>query len=241
MELPPYRLPTLKGLAIHTWERTWQYARKAGTVILGVSILLWALMTFPKLPHSQQQVFATQRSAILATAPIGAAQQIKAAGDALDQPGDRSRAVREALLEVDRRQAEAALRHSLAGRLGRSLEFISRWAGFDWRTNIALIGGFAAKEVIVSTLGTAYSLGDGAADDSLPLSQALARSAGWSPLAAVSMIVFVMFYAPCFVSVICIIRESGHWKWGVFSMVFNTFLAFGLAAFVFQAGRLLGF
>ena len=241
MELPPYRLPTIKGLVIHTWERTWQYARKAGTVILGVSILLWALMTFPSLPFSQQQVFEAQRSAIMKAAQSGQAQQAQATEDVEPLWADQARKTRDALRDVDRRQAEAALRHSFAGRLGRSLEYISRWAGFDWRTNIALIGGFAAKEVIVSTLGTAYSLGGGAADDSVPLSQALARSSAWSPLAALSMIVFVMFYAPCFVSVICIVRESGHWKWGVFSMVFNTFLAFSLATLVYQTGGLLGY
>jgi ferrous iron transport protein B len=238
MELPPYRLPTLKGLAIHTWERTWQYARKAGTVILGVSILLWALMTFPSLPVSQRQAYETQRQAIMETETSVKARQQPAVGI---QPAVRTPAIHDKLLAVDRRQAEAALRHSLAGRLGTGLEWASRWAGFDWRTNIALIGGFAAKEVIVSTLGTAYALGEVASDDSRPLSQVLAHSSAWSPLAALSVIVFVMFYAPCFVSVICIVRESGHWKWGVFSMMFNTLLAFALAVSVYQIGGLLGF
>ena len=71
--------------------------------------------------------------------------------------------------------------------------------------------------------------------------RALAQSPGWSPLAALSVILFVMFYAPCFVSVVCIVRESGHWKWGLFSMAFNTALAFALATAVFQFGKLLGF
>lgn len=240
MELPPYRLPTLKGLAIHTWERTWQYARKAGTVILGVSILLWAMMTFPGLPDAVRQNFDSQRQAIRAAAPAGVLDRIDTAADDHALPA-QAKAIRAELQVLDGRQAEAALRHSLAGRLGTTLETVSRWAGFDWRTNIALIGGFAAKEVIVSTLGTAYSLGDVEAEESLPLSQALARSPAWSPLVAVSAILFVMFYAPCFVSVICITREAGHWKWGLFSIAFNTLVAFALAAAVFQLGRLLGF
>ena len=240
MELPPYRLPTFKGLAIHTWERTWQYARKAGTVILGVSILLWAMMTFPGLPNAARQDFDAQRQVIRVAAPAGVLDQIDSAtaGKVL---APEAEAIRAELLAVDGRQSEAALRHSLAGRLGTALETVSRWAGFDWRTNIALIGGFAAKEVIVSTLGTAYSLGEVSADENLPLSQALAHSPAWSPLAAVSAILFVMFYAPCFVSVICITREAGHWKWGLFSIAFNTLLAFALATAVFQFGRLLGF
>ncbi len=240
MELPPYRLPTFKGLAIHTWERTWQYARKAGTVILGVSIILWAMMTFPSLPDGQRQTFDDQRQALTAAAPPGVVEQVQAS-ESEDALSPEAKAVRSGLLAIDSRQAEAALKHSLAGRLGTGLESVSRWAGFDWRTNIALIGGFAAKEVIVSTLGTAYSLGEVPEDESLPLSQALARSPAWSPLAAVSAILFVMFYAPCFVAVICIVREAGHWKWGLFSMVFNTVLAFTLSVAVFQFGKLLGF
>ncbi|THB73888.1 MAG: ferrous iron transport protein B, partial [Desulfobacteraceae bacterium] len=101
MELPPYRLPTLKGLLIHTWERTWQYIKKAGTVILGISIILWATMTFPML--------------------------------------DQSNSTRD-----ESSQAQAALKHSIAGRIGTSLEGITKFAGFDWRTNISLVGGFAA-------------------------------------------------------------------------------------------------
>jgi ferrous iron transport protein B len=239
MELPPYRMPTLRGLAIHTWERTWQYARKAGTVILGVSILLWAMMTFPVLPDALRQGFEAQRQAIVAAAAPGVMDEVQGAGGA--RLSAQAQAVLGKLRGVDGRQAEEALKHSLAGRLGLALESVSRWAGFDWRTNIALIGGFAAKEVIVSTLGTAYSLGEVSADQSQPLAQALSRSPAWSPLAAVSVMLFVMFYAPCFVSMICIAREAGHWKWGVFSMAFNTVLAFTLATAVFQFGRLLGF
>ena len=144
------------------------------------------------------------------------------------------------LLAVNARQAGAALRHSLAGRIGTRLESVTRWAGFDWRTNIALLGGFAAKEVIVSTLGTAYSLGtvDAEATDSLAVK--LVAEPGWRILTAWSLIIFVMFYAPCFVTVVCIARESS-WKWGVFSMVFNTSLAFFLAVIVYQAGLALGY
>jgi ferrous iron transport protein B len=223
MELPPYRLPTLKGLVIHTWERTWQYIKKAGTVILGISILLWAAMSYPVLSPEQTAGFEAQRQAIAASG----------AGPVSGGP--------DPVQAVEMAQAEAALRHSLAGRIGTALEGLSQWAGFDWRTNIALIGGFAAKEVIVSTLGTAYSLGAVDPDASGSLAQTLAGSNRWRPLTALSLIVFVMFYAPCFVAVACIVRESGSPKWGLFSMVFNTALAFLLAVGVFQIGRILGF
>jgi len=123
--------------------------------------------------------------------------------------------------------------------MGRSLESVTQFAGFDWRTNIALVGGFAAKEIVVSTLGTAYSLGEVDPEENESLAQRLADSPNWSPLVAMSLIVFTIFYAPCFVTVVCIAREAGSWKWGAFSMVFNTVLAFILAVLVFQIGSLI--
>ena len=238
MELPPYRLPTVKGLAIHTWERTWQYIKKAGTVILGISVLLWALMTFPMLPDHRSAAFERERQALW-SATSGETKGLPASGSGGELPA-ADLALKEKLSAIDARESEAALRHSMAGRIGTSLEKVTGLIGFDWRTNIALVGGFAAKEVIVATLGTAYSLGEVDPEDSGSLAEKLAASPGWSPLAAFSLIVFTIFYAPCFVAVVCIAREAGSWKWGLFSMIFNTVLAFSLAALVFQGGRLLG-
>ncbi len=240
MELPPYRLPTLKGLLIHTWERTWQYIKKAGTVVLAISILLWAMMTFPQLPEPVTAKFEEERAAVLAAAPAEIAAEIMSAGEEAELSED-AQAVNERLLAIDAEKASAALAHSLAGRLGRALEGFSSLAGFDWRTNIALVGGFAAKEVVVSTLGTAYSLGEVDPENSDTLAQQLAATPDWRPLNALSLIVFTMFYAPCFVSVVCIAREAGTWKWGAFAMIFNTLLAFSLAVLVYQIGSALGF
>jgi ferrous iron transport protein B len=239
MELPPYRLPTFRGLMIHTWERTWQYVKKAGTVILGISVLLWAAMTFPGLPDSRIEDYAAQRSAILASAPPQAVEELETASGMQPLSADAAR-LKAGLMAVKSRQAVDALRHSLAGRIGTGIESVSRWAGFDWRTNIALLGGFAAKEVIVSTLGTAYSLGNVDAGSTEPLAARLVSEPGWRPLTAWSLIIFVMFYAPCFVTVICISRESS-WKWALFSMVFNTSLAFALAVIIYQVGTALGY
>jgi ferrous iron transport protein B len=239
MELPPYRMPTFKGLAIHTWERTWQYIKKAGTIILALSVILWAMMTFPALPDSSVQEFNNQRQAILNSAPSADIQELETIAGGTE-PSAEAQALKDRLKNLDYRQAETGLRHSIAGRLGTALETISSWAGFDWRTNIALIGGFAAKEVVVSTLGTAYSLGEVDPEESGSLSETLAADPNWSPLAAIGLIVFTMFYSPCFVSVICISREAGTWKWGAFAMIFNTVLAFGLAVLIFQIGTALG-
>ncbi len=240
MELPPYHLPTFRGLFIHTWERTWEYIKKAGTVILGISIVLWAMMTFPALPESQQTEYERQRQGLLASTPSETIHEVETAqGRTL--PTEESPALQTGIEAIDRAENEARVRYSLAGRIGVALETISSLAGFDWRTNIALVGGLAAKEVVVSTLGTVYSLGETDPEESSSLAETLRESPHWSPLAAWSLIIFTIFYAPCIVAVVCIAREAGSWKWGAFSVVFNTSLAFGLSAIVFQTGRLLGF
>jgi ferrous iron transport protein B len=239
MELPPYRLPTFKGLLIHTWNRTWQYIKKAGTVILGISIVLWALMTFPGLPASKTEFYELQHQNLLAANSVISVE--------LEQHQEGSELSLEAtllqskLIELNAAEAEEALQFSVAGQLGRVLEPLSKYAGFDWRTNIALVGGFAAKEVVVSTLGTAYSLGEVDPEATDSLGKKLAASPNWRPLTAAALIIFIMFYSPCFVTVVCIAREAGSWKWGLFSMAFNTILASLLAISVFQVGRLLGF
>ncbi len=237
MELPPYRFPTLQGLCIHTWERTWQYIRKAGTVILCISILIWAMMTFPGLPQERRDDYTRRQQQLDLAVASNAVQDHEEAAP----PVMNDEAVQQAITALQRAEAEEALRHSLAGRLGILLEPISRLAGFDWRTNIALIGGFAAKEVIVSTLGTAYSMGDVAEDETEDLGARLARDPHWNRVTALSAMIFIMFYAPCFVTVVCIAREAGSWKWAAFSMGFNTLLAFFLATLIYQIGtRLTG-
>ncbi len=239
MELPPYRLPTFKGLVIHTWERTWQYIKKAGTIILGISILLWAMMTFPGLPDSESLKYEEMRKALKADAVPAVSDEIDRISDN-DKLSAKAKALKKQLVAVASQETEAALKHSLAGRIGMAMESVSRLAGFDWRTNIALLGGFAAKEVVVSTLGTAYSLGAVDPEETGSLSEMLAKAPGWSPLSALSLIIFTIFYAPCSVTVVIIIRESGSWKWGAFSMIFNTLLAFVLATAVYQVGSAFG-
>jgi ferrous iron transport protein B len=227
MELPPYRFPTLRGMLIHTWERTWQYIKKAGTVILAISILLWALMTFPGLSDDQQVAFEQKR------------QDISAELASVHEDSSRAMILRSNLRGLDAERDEARLRGSFAGRMGTALEGIGSLAGFDWRVNIALVGGVAAKEVIVSTLGTAYSLGD-AAEESGSLAKRLAGSQDWNPLRASALMLFILLYAPCFVTLVAIKGEAGSWKWALFSLGFNTAFAYFIAVAVYQGGRLVG-
>ncbi|MDR0881687.1 MAG: ferrous iron transport protein B [Candidatus Adiutrix sp.] len=243
LELPPYRLPTLTGILLHAWERTWSYVKKAGTVIVAVTIVIWMMMNFPRLPEEEQAVFDDRLTVVenqLEQATDEAAKaSLEAARSAISLEGD-----------------SAALRHSLAGRLGSGLTPLSELIGFDWRANIALVGGFAAKEVVLSTLGTAYAMspeaapaaddesGDeagGSEEDALILSLGarLAAESAWSPLAAVSLMVFVLVYAPCFATVAVIRKEIGN-RWAIFSMVANTVYAYLICLVIYQGGHWLG-
>lgn len=222
LELPPYRLPTLRGVFIHAWERTWMYMRKAGTVILAISVLLWAGMTFPSLPEATQEAFSTERSQIESQA----------------LPDEDKEAL---IATIDGREAQEALRHSVAGRVGLALEPVGSYAGFDWRVNISVLAGIAAKEVVISTLGTAYSLGEVDPDNAdQTLGQRLASDPDWNMPRAVALMLFVLLYSPCFISVVVLRQESGSWLWALLPVVANTVLAYGVAVASYQALRFLG-
>ncbi len=218
LEIPPYRMPTLRGVLIHAWERTWMYIKKAGTVILAVSIVVWASMTFPELNVDQIKPFDDKRATI---------EQTIAQGEARDA----------ALLTVDAEQAEAALVNSVAGRIGVALEPVMAPLNFDWRMNIALLAGIAAKEVVVSTLGTAYSLGEIDPEDATSLSERLQADPNWNMPLAVAFMLFVLLYAPCFVAIAVLMREAGSWKWAVFSIVGNTLFAYAVATVAYHVLR----
>jgi ferrous iron transport protein B len=230
MELPPYRMPTISGLLIHTWERSWDYMRKAGTTILAISVLLWAAMTFPGLPADQAEAFDAREALVQ--------QQIDAFHAQSGIQGQAPPAeLAEELASLAGQRSEESLKASAAGRAGVALETVSHLAGFNWRVNIALVGGLAAKEVIVSTLGTAYSLGEVDAEDAAPLSRLLSQDPSFPKSAALALIIFVILYAPCSVTMVAMARESS-WKWAAFAMAFNTSLAFVAAVAVFQTARL---
>jgi ferrous iron transport protein B len=206
------------------WERTWEYIKKAGTVVLAISVLIWAGMTFPGLDTEQQEQFVTARL------------QLEQSLNSITTPTQQEQ-MHAALKELEHSHSLATLKHSAAGRLGQMLEPLTSLAGFNWRTNIALIGGVAAKEVIVSTLGTAYSLGETDVDDSSSLMSRIQKDPDWNRATAISAIIFVLLYAPCFVTIVVMARESS-WGWAMFALVFNTTLAFILACAAYQGALL---
>ena len=121
--------------------------------------------------------------------------------------------------------------------LFRSVEPVTRPAGFDWRTDIALIAGIAAKEAVVSTLGTTWALGEQDPDDAEPLADRLAADPGWSQATALALMLFVLLYSPCFVALVVIKQEAGNWGWLAFSVLFNTAVAYVVAVIVYQVAR----
>ncbi len=224
MELPPYRFPTLKGLLFHSWERTWMYVKKAGTIILAISILLWVLMTFPQLPDSKIKQYKLQTNAITVKYSQDVVKEVKISKN--------SEQLKNQLIVINNNKAQEALRYSIAGRLGTFIEPVTKYAGFDWRTNIALIGGIAAKEVVVSTLGIAYSLGEVDPEDTDSLSAKLAKDPKWDMGVALALLFFTILYAPCFITVVVISKETGSWKWGAFTIFGYTTLAFIVSVIV---------
>ena len=220
MELPPYRMPTLQGMVIHAGERTWEYLKKAGTVILAISVVVWAAMTYPGLPEDRIQAHEVTMA--------GLQSRLEATSDSALHAS-----IEEAMRAEMGRFSEETLRHTVAGRIGAAMEPVSRYAGFGWEANISLLGGLAAKEVIVTTLGTAYSLYD-TEEDSSTLAQFIARDKSWDIPSVVSFLLFVLLYAPCFVSLVTIRMETGSAKWALFSFVFNTSVAMLVATTAYQ-------
>ena len=251
IELPPYHKPTIKTAGAKAFERGWQYVRKAGTTILGVSILFWAASTFPTLPQDRATVYEGQETAIL--------QESGALGidlDAFDDvepeafddlaPENKLSDSRERLGEqvaelLERRrqnnadEAEARLEYSFAGRIGKAVEPIIRYAGFDWRIGVGLIGAMTAKEVFVAQMGIVYKIGE-VDEDSVPLQTILRNH--YSPLVGLCVILFSLVAAPCLATVVVVAKESSF-KWALAQWLTLTLIGFFAAVLIYQFGMFL--
>jgi ferrous iron transport protein B len=230
MELPPYRMPMAKSLLIHMWDRSKIFLRKMGQVILLGSVIIWALSTFPRGGSLERDFAAEIRQAAAA-----AEARRTVAGDA------ESREIEEVYAETVAalRRLEKADRteYSLIGRIGRFVEPVFAPIGIDWRSGVALLTGFVAKEIVVSTLGVLHAVGD--SEDEAGLETALTE-AGMTPLSALSMMVFVLLYLPCLATTAAIRRETGSYRWMFFSIGYSTTVAWVAAFLVYQGGCLLG-
>ena len=218
MELPPYRIPTFKGVFIHTWERTWMYLKKAGTIILAVSVLMWFLFTFPILGNGDYSEDFEAEITLL--------EESHNSGEITEE------AYVEAVTGIEGKIAAEKLEYSAAGRTGKFLEPAFRPLGFDWRMVVASISGIAAKEVIVSNFSTLFSL-QGADEGSVGLQQKLKES--YDPLKGYTFMLFVLLYFPCLASMVVFRREAGT-KEMLFQMGYTSVLAWVVAFVVYQVG-----
>lgn len=226
MELPPYRVPTLKSVCRHMWDKSKQYLRKMGGIILIASIIIWFLGYFPQNSTEQQQF----------DAKIELIEKNFAEGLITIEQRNEQVSGQKSMKITDHTE------NSYIGRLGKIIEPVMRPLGFDWKISVSLLTGSAAKEVVVSTLAVLYT--GNADEDQSSLQERLLSSTNadgtpsFTPLIVVSLLLFVLIYFPCIATVAAIKEESGSWKWGLFSIVYTTLLAWIVSFAVFQIGSL---
>jgi ferrous iron transport protein B len=231
MELPPYRVPMIKSLLIHMWDRSKMFLKKMGGIILAGSVIVWALLAFPRnVPYSSD--YAAEIDRVKASYVT----EITIANESDKQLLEKRRDAAVANL-IRSKKAEKAEK-SFMGRIGKVIAPLFAPLGIDWRGSVALLTGFAAKEIVVSTLGILYVTDEG--DDSEALKNAL-LSSDMTPLSALAMMTFVLLYMPCLATITTIRRETGSFSWMFFSVVYSTLLAWVVAFCVYQGGRIIGF
>jgi len=146
----------------------------------------------------------------------------------------------EQLAAIENDMAAEQMEKSYAGRVGHAIAPFFKPLGFDWRSSIALLAGFAAKEVVVATYGTLYSMGETDPEAAEPLREAIQNDPFWTPLKAISFMIFCLLYIPCFVATVVFHKEAGSWKWTGFMVLYTTVLAWVASFIVYQGGMLLG-
>ena len=200
MELPPYRMPTVKATFRHMWNKAEQYLRKMGGVILVASVIVWFLSYYPRPKASYER-------------------------------------------ELTPHEQMEQQSNSYLGKIGQAVTPFVEPLGFNWKVTTSLLSGTAAKELVVSTLGVLYSEND--ADETISLSQKISQPnpvtgvPDFTPLVALSFMVFVLLYFPCIASVIAVAKEAGSWKWGAFTVLYNTGVAWIVSFLVYQIGLLI--
>ena len=244
MELPPYKRPLFRVVVRHMWDRSRLFLRRAGTVILGINILLWFLATYP---HNKQitKDFAARRASITQAAELPPSPSTLNTRPSVSSPPPSTL---DALSALDNEEAGARLRQSFAGRLGRVIEPVIAPLGFDWKMGIGIISSFAAREVFVSTMSTVYNVGKAEKTESSMNSlartlQAQKRSNGspvYTPLIAVTLMVFYVFALQCVSTVAIVRRETNSWKWPFFQWIYMGALAWTFAFLTYRIGHWLG-
>jgi len=235
LELPTYKVPQATQVARQVFNNTWSFLAKAGTTIFCLSIILWAMTYYPRM--SPSAVATTTSQAKAAFAQDYAAQPH-------DQqtlsPQEYTKAEGEA---VDKAVGADQIRHSVAGRIGHAMEPALKPLGYDWKMGVGLVGAFAAREVFVSTMGIIYSVGD-PGEETADLSKVMRADTYpngkpvWSPLVAVSLLVWFVLAMQCMSTLAIVRRETGGWRWPLFMLLYMNALAYVVALGVYQIGKI---
>lgn len=224
MELPPYRMPNFKVVFLNVFQRAGMFVKRAGTVILAISIILWALANFPRPPVIEE------------AAPVAQTQS-----ENINQDEE------EAAKKAETEKAAAQLSYSIAGRLGKVIEPVISPLGYDWKIGIGLFSSFAAREVFVSTMSILYNVGkdEGATSQSLLQAMRDAKHEDgtpvWSPLLGLTTMIFYLLAFQCMSTFATVRRETNSWGWSLFMVGYMTGLAYVVTFLVYQGGKLLGF
>ncbi|GAB5536906.1 MAG: ferrous iron transport protein B [Rubricoccaceae bacterium] len=240
MELPPYRVPQWSQIVNRMRTRTTLFAVRAGKIILGASVILWVLAAFPRTDVSE--IASSTPDTIQTDQGLPSDAQVGLAADPFDD--DTS----DEALELTTQDPEVAaastqLRGSFIGIIGRTIEPVMRPLGFDWKISAGLLSAFAAREVIISTMATIYSVGD---ESDAPLRQALVNdrypdgTRVYTPLVAVSLLVFFVFALQCMSTLAIAKRELNSWTWPAVMWLYMTGLAWIASFIVYQGGLALG-
>ncbi len=229
MELPPYRVPMIKSLMIHMWDRSKMFLKKMGGIILVGSIIIWALSAFPRNPRYSMD-YESEIKKIQASFTVSIASADAIAREGIEKKRDQ------AVAELLNAQRAEKVEKSYMGRIGKTLAPLFSPIGIDWRGSVALLTGFVAKEIVVSTLGILYAVEEETGSEAI---QNALISSGMTPLSALSMMLFVLLYIPCLATVASIRRETGSVKWMFLSIIYSTLIAWLVAFFVYQGGRII--
>jgi len=288
MEMPPYHMPTIRGVLTRAVERVWLFIRKIATIVAAVAVVVFVLMQFPgiseeRMAHyeekKQQAVsafmgkikntsYAAQirrdnlmnfvnywndyKSARLRAGGRSAAQALNAAYEKKNplffeivrRSGKDGRAAYLAARKLVRSRQQLLseikkerINKSFLGRAGKALEPVTRYAGFNWRVNVALLSALAAKESSVATLGALYESDE--RGESLEKRMA-EKEKGFTPLHALALMLFMVLYPPCLAAAIAVKIQAGGSRWMLFSVGYAMVLGLSVAMLVFSGGRTLG-
>ena len=228
LELPQYRVPGLRVALLHTFDRAKIFVKQAGTIILTISLVLWALSYYPKsAPPAAAEVLARQAAQFEASGDVTKANELHA--------------------KAGRLTAQSSLKNSFAGKIGRAIEPAIAPLGYDWQIGIGIFSSFAAREVIVSTLAIVYGVGEDAAEnnrsslyDSLRHARRMDGTPIFNTATCASLLVFYILAAQCLSTTAVVRRETNSWKWPLFQIAYMTGLAYVLALITYQVLRYFG-